>query len=179
MDSFEHVVASLLQRKGHWTQTSVKVELTKEEKKAVGRPSSPRWEIDVVAFRAATNHLYVVECKSYLDSYGVRLSAFDGSSEAHANRFKLFNEPKLREVVFNRLAIQFTERGFCRPDPTMTLCLVAGNIYNHREEIVALFERNDWQLWDAEWLRAELGVLAESGYDNSVEAIVSKLLLRK
>ena len=36
MDAFEQVVASILQRKGYWTQTSVKVELTKEEKRAIG-----------------------------------------------------------------------------------------------------------------------------------------------
>ena len=79
MDAFEQVVASILQRKGYWTQTSVKVELTKEEKRAIGRPSSPRWELDVVGYRGSSNELLVVECKSYLDSYGVRASAFDGT----------------------------------------------------------------------------------------------------
>lgn len=179
MDSFEHVVSSLLQRKGYWTRTSVKVDLTKEEKRAIGRPSSPRWELDVVAYKARTNHVYVIECKSYIDSYGVRLSAFDGSSKQQANRFKLFNESTLREVVLNRLVLQMTERGFCRPNPSVTLCLVAGNIYNQRDEIAAIFDERGWLLWDAEWLREELTTLAKSGYENSVEAIVSKLLLRE
>jgi hypothetical protein len=53
MDSFEHVIAAILQRRGYWTQTSLKVGLTAEEKKVVGRPSSPRWEIDVVGCPAA------------------------------------------------------------------------------------------------------------------------------
>ena len=35
MDSFEAVVAAILQRQGYWTQTSVKVDLTKEEKRSL------------------------------------------------------------------------------------------------------------------------------------------------
>lgn len=178
MDSFEHLVSSLLQRKGYWTKTRVKVELTREEKHKIGRPSSPRWEIDVVAYKAATNHLFAVECKSYLDSYGVRLSGFNGTNEQQASRYKLFNEEVLREVVLGRLESQMTARGFCQQNPTVTLCLAAGNIYNQREEIAALFEDNGWKLWDAEWLQEELAALSESGYEDSVEAIVTKILLR-
>ncbi len=43
MDSFEQVIASILERRGFWTRTSVKVELEREEKHAIGRPSSPRF----------------------------------------------------------------------------------------------------------------------------------------
>jgi hypothetical protein len=42
MDAFENLVAMLLRRDGYWTATSVKVELTKDEKRAIGRVSSPR-----------------------------------------------------------------------------------------------------------------------------------------
>jgi hypothetical protein len=59
MDSFEAVVAAIFQRQGYWTQTSVKVELTKAEKVAIKRPSSPRWELDVVGYRGASNELLV------------------------------------------------------------------------------------------------------------------------
>jgi hypothetical protein len=34
MESFEAVTAAILQRQGYWTQTSVKVNLTKAEKRA-------------------------------------------------------------------------------------------------------------------------------------------------
>jgi hypothetical protein len=47
--AFEQVIAELLWRNGYWVQTSFKVELTKLEKIKIGRPSSPRWEIDIVA----------------------------------------------------------------------------------------------------------------------------------
>lgn len=82
MDSFEQVVATVLDRAGYWTRTSVKVNLTREDKHAIGRPSAPRWEIDVVAYSARENELLVVECKSYLDSAGVRAASFDGPKAA-------------------------------------------------------------------------------------------------
>lgn len=59
-------------QRGSWTQTSIQVDLTKAEKRALGRHSSPRWELDVEASCGATNELLVVECKSFLDSLGVR-----------------------------------------------------------------------------------------------------------
>jgi hypothetical protein len=49
MDAFEQVVSEILWLEGNWVRQSVKVELTKEEKRAIGRPSSPRWELDIVA----------------------------------------------------------------------------------------------------------------------------------
>jgi hypothetical protein len=106
MDSFENVIATILQRQGYWTMTSVKVELSKAEKLRIGRHSSPRWELDVVAYSGLRNELLVVECKSYLDSSGVPRAAFDGLSALRADRFKLFSEPVLRNVVLSRLKKQ-------------------------------------------------------------------------
>ncbi|TWT89758.1 hypothetical protein Mal64_01370 [Pseudobythopirellula maris] len=80
MDAFESLIATILMRDGFWVQTSLNVKLTKSEKVEIGRHSSPRWELDVVAYRPGDNVLRVVECKSYLDSSGVRLTAFDPTS---------------------------------------------------------------------------------------------------
>ena len=113
MDAFEQVVSEILWLEGNWVRQSVKVELTKEEKRAIGRPSSPRWELDIVAYRGRDNLLRVVECKSYLDSRGVALRAFDGKDDAAAQRFKLFADEGLRNVVFNRLAQQLVDSGAC------------------------------------------------------------------
>jgi len=41
-DAFDNLVAMLLRRDGYWTDLSVKVELSREEKAAIGRTSSPR-----------------------------------------------------------------------------------------------------------------------------------------
>lgn len=102
MDAFEQVVSEILWMDGYWVRTSVKVDLTKEEKVSIGRPSSPRWELDIVAYSGRDNMLRVVECKSYLDSRGVALKAFDGTDAKSAERYKLFSNDNLRTVVFGR-----------------------------------------------------------------------------
>jgi hypothetical protein len=117
MDPFEQLVSEILWMEGYWVRTSVKVELTKEEKRQIGRPSSPRWELDIVAYSGRDNSLRVVECKSYLDSRGVALRAFDGSDAKNAERYKLFADDQLRNVVFDRLRLQFAESGACRSNP--------------------------------------------------------------
>ena len=48
MDAFEQVVSEILWMDGYWVRNSVKVGLTKEEIVSLSRPSSPRWELDVV-----------------------------------------------------------------------------------------------------------------------------------
>jgi hypothetical protein len=44
MDAFENVVSMLLRHAGYWTMTSVKVRLTKAEKRRIGTHTMPRWE---------------------------------------------------------------------------------------------------------------------------------------
>jgi hypothetical protein len=104
MDAFEQVVSEILWLEGYWVRTSVKVNLSNDEKRQIGRPSSPRWELDIVGYRGRDNSLQVVECKSFLDSPGVRASAFDGSNLKDAERYKLFNDSELRSIVFGRLS---------------------------------------------------------------------------
>jgi hypothetical protein len=50
MDAFEQVIARLLFQEGYWVNQSFKIELSKEEKREIGRPSSPRWEVDLLAY---------------------------------------------------------------------------------------------------------------------------------
>ena len=148
MEAFEQVVASLLERDGFWVRSSVKVDLTKEEKRKIGRHSSPRWELDIVAYKGRTNELWLVECKSYLDSGGVTMSAFDGSNETFAGRFKLFNEPRLFRTVSRRLCTQLVSSGACAAKPKVKLVLAAGRIANerHRRQLHALFAKRRWIL---------------------------------
>jgi hypothetical protein len=181
MDAFEQVVAEILWRKGYWVRTSVKVELTKEDKVAIELPSSPRWELDVVAYKAGENHLKVVECKSYLDSPGVRFRGFDASNKKEADRFKLFNRPALRQVVFARLQQQFAQSGACLADAKVTLCLACGRIATDadRGNLVKHFIEQEWELWDEQWLHDHLKEMSSGSYENQVSAVVSKLLLRR
>jgi hypothetical protein len=165
---------------GYWVRTSVKVDLTKVEKVLIGRPSSPRWELDIVAYSGRDNLLYVVECKSYLDSRGVTLRALDGSDTKSAERFKLFSDDNLRNVVFAHLRQQLAEKGLCAPEAIIKLCLACGRIatYADREGLHKHFAEKGWELWDEPWLRKRLKAMSEGGYENHVSAVVSKLLLR-
>lgn len=180
LDAFESVIASLLERDGFWVRSSVKVELTKAEKKLIGRASSPRWEIDLVAYKVKTNELWIVECKSYLDSGGVSMNAFNSSNHNFANRFKLFNEKNLFGIVKKRLCGQLLQRGACRPNPKVKLVLAAGHIVKkHRKRISEIFKKNGWLLWDEKELRDRLFELSVEGYDNTVASVVSKMILRR
>ncbi|MFO1077134.1 MAG: hypothetical protein U1E73_05350 [Planctomycetota bacterium] len=177
MDSFENLVALLLRRDGYWTDTSVKVELTKEQKVAINRPSTPRWEIDVVAYKPSTNELLAVECKSYLDSTGVKFR--DGEFD-YPGRYKLFTESKTREIVLPALAQQLHTSGACLPNPRVTLCLATGRIatVTDKTNLTASFEQNGWRLFDDEWVRSRLVATADAGYQNDVAMVVAKILLR-
>jgi len=181
MDAFETVVSEILWQKGYWIQTSLKVELTKDDKLAINRPSSPRWEIDVVGYSGKRNELLIVECKSYLDSLGVQYRAFDGTDLKIASRFKLFNDTSLRDVVTGRLRQQLVERGLIREDPVIKLALACGKIVREKDRLLLKehFERNGWLLWDEVWLKENLERMSKGGYENSSVAVVAKLLLRK
>lgn len=179
MDSFEAVVAAVMQRQGFWTLTSAKVELTKEEKREIGRHSSPRWELDVVAYRGADNYLRVIECKSYLDSPGVDCGAFSGKNKKAQDRYKLFFDSTLRTVVLRRLEAQLVEGKFCRKKPKIQLCLAAGKIKGDEQWLESHFKENSWLLLGPAYIKSELSKLRDAGYENSVAAVVTKLLLRE
>jgi hypothetical protein len=181
MNAFEQLVGMLLERKGYWVRSDFKVDLSKEEKRKIGRPSSPRWELDIVAYKPSKNEVLVVECKSYLDSRGVTSSSFDGTNEKLARRYKLFIDGGLRETVLKRLVLQLEEAGLCRPAPTVILCLVAGRIATEqdRAELAGKFNRAGWELWDDKWIRDTLMEIASSSYEDDVSSVVAKILLRK
>jgi hypothetical protein len=61
MDAFEIIVGQCLEEKGYWVRHSVKVELTKEEKREIGLPTMPRAEIDLVALSVKSDQLMIVE----------------------------------------------------------------------------------------------------------------------
>src|SRR3954452_24496400 len=82
MDAFEQIAARLFEVQGYWTRIGYAVELTKEQKVAVGQPSLPRPQLDVIAYKPTTNELLVIECKSYLDSPGVKHAGFHGNENA-------------------------------------------------------------------------------------------------
>ncbi|MEX2092826.1 MAG: hypothetical protein WD971_09125 [Pirellulales bacterium] len=177
MDAFENLIAMLLRRDGYWTSTSFKVELTKEDKHAIERSSSPRWEIDVVAYKGSINELLAVECKSYLDSNGIK---FRNDCFEPPTAYKMFSDPTLRKVVLNRLKRQLSSTGACAKNLKVKLCLAAGHIASvtKRDELKSYFEKHGWELFDEQWIFDQLEKAAKSGYENDVAHVVAKLITR-
>lgn len=180
MDAFESLIATLLRREGYWVETSVKVELTKEEKHAIGRRSSPRWELDVVGYKARENKILAIECKSFLDSRGVVFNNGQFWSPGKKSAYKLFVEPRLREVVLNRLTRQLVERGSCAENVNVQLGLATGRIANgtDREALRAQFHREGWLLMDDAEIRRRLTDCVSCGYENDPVLVAAKVLLR-
>ena len=133
-----------------------------------------------MAYKASLNRVLIVECKSYLDSYGVRFSGFDGSNPRVAKRYKLFNDETLRYVVQNRMIRQMSEAGRVSEEPDVTLALACGKIVSEsdREQLQVHFDERGWMLWDKEWLLQRLMRMAAAGYENSAVAVTAKLLVR-
>jgi hypothetical protein len=178
MDAFESLISMLLRHNGYWTIPSFKVELTKNEKREIGRFSSPRWEIDLIAYRGSTNEVLAIECKSFLDSRGV---VFQAGKFSPPKRYKMFTDSGLRRVVLKRLAKQLVETGASARNPRVTLCLAAGKIATGTDMagLMKHFKLNRWRLFDDEWIRERLTTASQRGYENDVAFVVSKLLLRK
>ena len=178
MDSFESIVKTIFESKGYWVKTCYKVDLTKAEKRRIGRPSAPRWELDLIAYKGGTNKLLVIECKSYLDSPGVRAEGLMNGK--YKERYKLFNETTLRKVVLHRLVMQLAKEGTCPKGLSPVLCLAAGRVYSDkdREELVRLFDQKGWKFFSDQWIKSQLLKLSESRYENEVSIVTTKILSR-
>jgi hypothetical protein len=177
MHAFENLIEEILEAEGYWVQHSYKVSLTKEDKQQIGRPSSPRWEVDMLAYRAPDNLVLAVECKSYLDSPGVDLADIQGGR--YADRYKLFTDPELRKVVFRRIAADLVKAKLCPENPTIQLALAAGRLKSDPVSLRAYFDNKGWTLFDPDWVRERLEKTTESSYTNSVAVMVAKMLLRE
>ncbi len=175
MDSFENLMATLLEFQGYWTKTNFKVELTRQEKERIGRPTCPRWELDVIAYKPCENELLIVECKSYMYSNGVTCNGVAGKNQRDRGRYKLFNESGLLTVIKQALNRQLQLNGL---KPRIKLCLAAGNIRNgDRESILRYFNRRrHWLLFDKEWIVEALNKYAKLGYNNETASVVMKLI---
>ncbi len=178
MDAFESLIAMLLRHEGYWVTPSYKVNLTKEEKVLIERASSPRWEIDLLAYKPSTSELLAIECKSYLDSRGVlfRNGKFDAPK-----RYKLFSSEPLWSVIKNRLSLQLLASGTVLPNTTITLCLAMGKRANQCDQgdLEAHFAERKWKVFPPEWVVERLEDAATQGYENDIAFVVAKMLRRK
>jgi hypothetical protein len=180
MDAFEEIVAGLFRQMGYWTRLNYKVNLEKADKVRVGKPSLPRPEIDVLAYRPTSNSLLWIECKSYLDSKGVIADAFNGKNQRAASRYKIFTDETYREVASNKLLEQTVDEGLVLPGAILDYCLVAGKIDTKSQiELQEHFTKKGWMLFDRTWIKDKLRELSTLGYENDIAIVIAKLLERK
>jgi hypothetical protein len=92
-----------------------------------------------------------------------------------------FNDEKLRDVVLNRLLTQLVESGACPEESTVKLCLAAGKVASKidREKLSEYFKAKGWGFYSDEWIKGELIKLANSGYENEVAIVTTKILERE
>ncbi|MHB8629465.1 MAG: hypothetical protein ACYDBJ_23895 [Aggregatilineales bacterium] len=181
MDAFEEIVAGLFRHgeKKYWTWLNYKIDLTKDEKVQVENYSMPRPEIDILAYRPADNEVLWIECKSYLNSPGLRLDHFiNGTGIEHIP--KVFVDSKYREVVTKALLRQLDEAGLAHPAPVVHYYLVAGNIHGVTpgkfEEYSQHFREKGWTLWGLSQIQKEIDHLKGLDYENDVAIMMAKLM---
>jgi len=180
MNAFEEIVAGLLHQGGYWTIVGYKVNLSKEKKEQLGKPTMPRPEIDVLAYHVGQNRLLWVECKSYLDSTGVTFKSFDPNKDPSVGRFKVFTWDDYRLIVTDELVKQVVADGMTADNPEVQYCLVAGKVASEtdRECIRLYFNELGWLFYDDKWLKEKLQKASTGSYEDDIAVIVAKLFCR-
>ncbi len=179
MDYFEGIVRTLLEFEGYWVRQSFKVNVNKQEKRDIGKPSIPRPEIDILAFKPNENHVIAFEVKSYFDSLGVKISELTEKHEIPKGRYKLFTSSTYQQIVLNRLKKDLIELGMANEDTSIQLGLAAGNVFQAKSfEIKNLFDQQGWVFWSPEDIREKVLNLASMGYENEPSIITAKILMR-
>lgn len=181
MDYFEEIACKILEEKGYWIRRSFKVELTKKEKRDIGKPSIPRPEIDILAYNQKKNLLIVLEAKSYLDSPGVRYAEITEKHAVPQGRYKLFTCNKYRRIIFRRLRMQLMQSGMINGRTSIALGLIAGNVYKSESDRIKewFMKRSpEWYFWGPNEVKDCIKHFAEMGYENNPAVITAKVLLK-
>lgn len=179
MDHFENIIRTLLEGDGYWVRQSFKVNLTKGEKRQIGKPSIPRPEIDLLALHHERNEVVAFEAKSFLDSPGVNLAELNVSHKIPEGRYKLFTCRRYRGIVFRRLHKDLVACGMANTRTRISFGLAAGKVYQNQSGAIRDFMvRKGWLFWSPEDIKAKVTALAIQGYENDATIITAKILLR-
>lgn len=179
MDYFESIVKTLLEEDGFWTRQSFKVNVTKEEKRQIGKHSIPRPEIDLIAFKPASKEILAIEVKSFLDSPGVKLPDLQERHSIPEGRYKLFTCANYRDIVFNRLNLDLLKAGLIDSPHTIRLGLAAGKTYQKSESSIREYlNSQNMFFWGPSEIKKRIQALATKDYENDPTVIAAKILLR-
>ncbi len=179
MDAFEQIIGQLLVEEKYWVRHSVKIDLTPEEKRSINKPSTPRPEIDIVAYNTITDTIYLLEVKSYLDSPGVVYEHVAIEQDEQSGRYKLLTAKNYRETLAKRLHQDWCKSGHIRKSTRISFGLIAGKVYRNRElELREYFEKQGWLFWGPAEIKSQILRLSEKGYENNAVTIAAKILTR-
>lgn len=179
MDHFESIICTLLEAEQYWIRRAFKVNVTKEEKRQIGKHSIPRPELDVLALDFSANEVIAFEAKSYLDSPGVKLAELREEHDVPEGRYKLFTSERYRSVVLGRLKQELIEAGMANAQTRVSLGLAAGKVYQGQSAAIRNFmESKQWRFWSPEDIKQKVTALAERDYENDPAIITAKILLR-
>ncbi|MDO9312057.1 MAG: hypothetical protein Q7T85_10260, partial [Nitrosomonas sp.] len=158
---------------------SFKINVTKEEKRLIGKHSIPRPEIDLLAFKFSSNEVLALEAKSFLDSFGVNFEQLQEKHEVPKGRYKLFTSENYRSIVLSKLLSDLVECGMANTNTKITLGLAAGKIYQNRSDSIReLMLDHHWFFWSPEDIKQKVTDLARRGYENDPAIITAKILMR-
>jgi len=146
MNAFEQIAAHFFEVQGYWTRVGTKSMFQrKRSENSETEYATPRSRL--AGFQPGSNQLLVMECKSWLDSTGVRVANF-GEDPVHNKHMKLFNRDGLRELLTSKLLAQLRQEGLLpTTDPSIRYGLVAGKIKAGNEpKIREIFDAKDWLL---------------------------------
>lgn len=179
MDAFENIAKLYFEEKNFWVRQSVKMEVSKEDKRSIGNTSMPRPEIDLIVFDAVKNKLWLIEAKSYLDSNGVNYSGILNDNKKIKNRYRLLNDKGFQKIVVRGLKKQMIQDGLINKDTIIGFGLIAAKVRKSDEEKIKEFARKQkWLFVSPKEIKEVLQGLAEKKWDNNEVVIASKIILR-
>ena len=179
MEPFEGIVKTALELEGYWVRQSFKVNLTKEEKREIGKHSLPRPEIDLLAFKPGQNRVLAIEVKSYFDSPGVTFHDLEKIHAVPEGRHKLLTCASYKKIVFQRQALDLQAVGLANPTTSIELGLVLGNVKKADEaRIQAFLVSSKIFYWSPQDVKKKIMSFATLGYENDPAIIAAKALLR-
>jgi hypothetical protein len=178
MDSFELIAAKAVDSCGLWTRLNYCVNITKQDKIDIENKSRPRPEIDILAFNVKKNEVILFECKSYLDSRGIRSLSFSKPTKKKGPRpIQIFWDPAYRNLVLERLNEQLFKEGLISCKPTYKLGLICGRIVKKDEaNIRRLFKAEKWILVSPKLLRKAIHRISALPYENHIVTVMAKIL---
>jgi hypothetical protein len=133
-----------------------------------------------VALNVKENELLLIEVKSLLDSHGVWYEAVSGDDKKFAERYRLFNNDKFRDILTKKLREEYLERGLINKSTKINYALAAGHIHSSGDELKIrdYLSRRGWKLFSPKEIKEKIVELSEKGWEDNLVTITAKSILK-